>query len=71
MITSSKHTQWPLDIELFDLKACGLLKPSKIRFKLFTLDHRLTKQKIGYLSELDQENITKNFKLSFFDILGS
>lgn len=69
MITSARHSQWPLDIELFDLKACGLLKPSLIRFKLFTLDHRLIKQKIGHLSDLDQENLAKNFKLSFSDLL--
>lgn len=69
MITSSRQTQWPLDIELYDVQRCGLLKPSKIRFKLFTLDHRLVKQKIGHLSDLDKENLIKNFRLSFVDLI--
>src|SRR5581483_12025145 len=65
MITSTSHNQWPFDMEITDLSSCGLLKPSLIRFKLFTFDHRLILSKIGSLSKKDQKNIVKNFLNTF------
>lgn len=66
MITSAHKNAWPLDIKIHDLKSCGLEKSSVIRFKLFTLDNRLIKAKIGMLSKKDQkmfnENISKIFQ---------
>lgn len=53
MITSQGNVPWPLDCTLTDLAAAGLPAPSKVRFKLFTLDHRLVKGKIGKLSPAD------------------
>ena len=41
MITSQGNPPWPLDCTLTDLAAAGLPAASKVRFKLFTLDHRL------------------------------
>ena len=53
MITSEDNPPWPLDCTLGDLAAAGLPAPSKVRFKLFTLDHRLVRGEIGKLSPAD------------------
>jgi mRNA interferase MazF len=67
MITSEDNAPWPLDCALSDLAAAGLPAPSKVRFKLFTLDHRLVRGKIGRLSPADAERV--NVGLS--QLLGS
>jgi mRNA interferase MazF len=59
MITSAGHVPWPLDVAISDLKAAGLPAPSLVRFKLFTLDHRLVRGKLGKLSAKDQTNVQK------------
>ena len=53
MITSHGNAPWPLDCVLTDLGAAGLPAPSVVRFKLFTLDHRLVRGEIGRLSAAD------------------
>ena len=53
MITSQANAPWPLDCALADLAAAGLPAPSVVRFKLFTLDHRLVRGNIGKLSLAD------------------
>lgn len=53
MITSATNPPWPLDCEITDLAAAGLPSPSKVRFKLFTLDHRLVRGELGKLSARD------------------
>ncbi len=53
MITSQGNTPWPLDCPLNDLAAAGLPAPSMVRFKLFTLDHRLVRGELGKLSPAD------------------
>jgi mRNA interferase MazF len=55
MITSSQHARWPLDCDIGDLTAAGLPSPSVVRFKLFTLDHRLVRGRIGRLSDADTD----------------
>lgn len=55
MITSEANTPWPLDCPLADLAAAGLPAPSKVRFKLFTLDHRLVRGQLGLLANTDAE----------------
>lgn len=57
MITSAKHSPWPLDIEVSDLEAAGLPMPSRIRMKLFTLDHRLILDRRGRLGEVDLQGV--------------
>jgi mRNA interferase MazF len=59
MITSAGHSPWPLDVSIVDLKTAGLPAPSIVRFKLFTLDHRLVRGKIGRLAEKDQASVQK------------
>ena len=54
MITSRSNAPWPLDCPLTDLTAAGLPTPSMVRFKLFTLDHRLVRGQLGKLSSGDE-----------------
>lgn len=54
MITSEANAPWPLDCVIRNLDAAGLPAPSKVRFKLFTLDQRLVR---GVLGELAQEDV--------------
>ncbi|MBL8429370.1 MAG: type II toxin-antitoxin system PemK/MazF family toxin [Dechloromonas sp.] len=55
MITSEGNASWPLDCPIADLAASGLPAPSKVRFKLFTLDHRLVRGQLGKLAPSDRE----------------
>ena len=57
MITSESNPPWPLDCGLKDLAAAGLPAPSKVRFKLFTLDHRLVRGQLGVLSKADAQRV--------------
>lgn len=57
MITSESNSPWPLDCPLADLAAAGLPAPSKVRFKLFTLDHRLVRGILGKLSAQDSQGV--------------
>lgn len=57
MITSAGNAPWPLDCPIADLVAAGLPAPSKVRFKLFTLDHRLVRGQIGTLAPDDGERV--------------
>jgi len=58
MITSENNPPWPLDCPLGDLDAAGLPAPSKVRFKMFTLDHRLVRGAIGTLSTADAARVS-------------
>lgn len=58
MITSARHSSWPLDTQIGDLAAAGLPRESMVRFKLFTLDHRLVSGPLGRLGPDDARAIT-------------
>ncbi len=60
MITSQANPPWPLDCVLTDLVAAGLPAPSRVRFKLFTLDHRLVRGVIGQLSAVDVAQVRES-----------
>ncbi len=64
MITSVKPQQplWPTDIVIQDIQFAGLPIASLIRFKLFTLDHRLILSTLGTLSEQDRHQVKKHSK---------
>lgn len=64
MITSMKLNRdlWPADIVIENLKLAGLPAPSIVRFKLFTLDHRLILGRLGNLSEVDREHVKVKLK---------
>ena len=57
MITSEANAPWPLDCGIADLAVAGLPAPSKVRFKLFTLDHRLVHGRLGRLAESDGKRV--------------
>ncbi len=57
MITSQANPPWPLDCPIADLDAAGLPAPSLVRFKLFTLDHRLVRGELGKLSTADAATV--------------
>jgi mRNA interferase MazF len=57
MITSAANPPWPLDCPIADLGAAGLPAPSKVRFKLFTLDHRSVRGRLGRLSADDEARV--------------
>lgn len=57
MITSAANPPWPLDCPIDDLSAAGLPAPSKVRFKLFTLDHRLVRGQLGRLGAADEARV--------------
>jgi mRNA interferase MazF len=57
MITSAKHSAWPLDVLITDLVVAGLPASSVVRFKLFTLDHRLVRGRLGRLATSDQAKV--------------
>ena len=59
MITSEENPPWPLDCTVADLATAGLPAPSKVRFKLFTLDHRLVRGEIGKLSPADADLVRR------------
>lgn len=53
MITSEAHSAGPLDCVVQNLSAAGLPAPSKVRLKLFTLDHHLVHGRLGQLAAED------------------
>ena len=57
MITSQKNPDWPLDTPITGNRQAGLTAPSKVRMKLFTLDHRLIIKKIGTLTNKDMKAV--------------
>jgi mRNA interferase MazF len=65
MITSAAYSAWPLDVLIADLASAGLPQPSRVRFKLFTLDDRLVRGVAGSLAELDKRAVLTSLGLLF------
>ncbi len=53
MITSARHSSWPLDTPITDLAGAGLRVPCLVRMKLNSIDGTLIGQKIGHLDAVD------------------
>jgi mRNA interferase MazF len=70
MITSSQHSNWPLDVAIENLAMAGLKSPSIIRMKLFTIDNQFILKKCGELGIEDQEVCIKSLEKLFKNILG-
>lgn len=62
MITSAANAPWPLDCPLADLAAAGLPASSLVRFKLFTLDHRLVRGQLGRLAVADAARVEDSLR---------
>lgn len=69
MITSARNAAWPCDIAITDLSLSGLPKPSVIRMKFFTLDHKLIIGTVGVLSTKDKVVLKKMMKTVFDKLL--
>ena len=65
MITSQGNAPWPLDCPIADLQAAGLPAPSLVRFKLFTLDHRLVRGELGVLAKEDVQGVSNELRKLF------
>lgn len=65
MITSLANAPWPLDCSITDLQAAGLPAPSVVRFKLFTLDHRLVRGQLGRLAASDAQAVAARIERLF------
>ncbi len=57
MITSARHSDWPLDVKIEDLDSAGLPSASVVRMKLFTLDDQLVIRKAGALAANDRKAV--------------
>lgn len=66
MITSTNNAPWPLDCAIDDLETAGLPAPSVVRFKLFTLDHRLVRGALGVLAPGDTHTVADRLQQLFF-----
>jgi mRNA interferase MazF len=53
MITSARHSRWPLDVPITELAPAGLDAVCLVRMKLFTLDERLILRRAGRLGGAD------------------
>lgn len=69
MITSAKHSRFPLDVIISNVEKAGLPQSCLIRMKLFTIDHRLVIEKVGQLDKADKIKVTQAAKKLFQDIL--
>lgn len=63
MITSAANAPWPLDCVIINLAEAGLPAPSRVRFKLFTLDNRLVRGVLGRLGRDDQETVSRSLDM--------
>ena len=68
MITSAKHSSWPLDTMIKNTEEAGLSASCLIRMKFFTVDKSLVLKTVGNLSRDDLKNFRKNFKQLFSGI---
>ena len=66
MITSNTGKElWPNDVPIKHIQTAGLKEKSLVRFKIFTIDHRLIRTRIGSLHDED----VKAIKMRLRDIL--
>ena len=59
MITTASRSAWPADIAITDGPAAGLLHPSIVRWKVFSLPNALIARIAGRLTSADLEAVTR------------
>ena len=62
MITSAKQSNWIDDIDITNIIIAGIPSPSKIRFKIFSLDVCLILGKLGFLTDEDKQNFQRQLQ---------
>lgn len=65
MITSAKHSAFPLDVALKSPESLGLKPGCMVRMKLFTLDERIFLKKIGSLAPQDHRSVKASLQKLF------
>ena len=65
MITSAKRSRWESDIILEEWQAAGLRAESIVRWKIFTIETELIKEKRGKLSNSDFNAVKAGFNNIF------
>jgi mRNA interferase MazF len=59
MITSRKNSTWHGDVQLENWDKAGLKKSCFVRFKFFTADNNLVKEKVGSLTLKDRDLVRR------------
>jgi mRNA-degrading endonuclease toxin of MazEF toxin-antitoxin module len=59
MITTGAGSRWPSDYAIGDPSAAGLLVPSLVRWKVFTIPAALIGRRAGALAEADRRDIAR------------
>lgn len=59
MITTASNINWTNDVKITELETTGLDTASVIRMKMFTIDNRIIKKKIGALGLRDRKALSK------------
>lgn len=59
MITTASNIGWAYDVNISDLVSTGLDTASVVRMKMFTIDNRVIKKKIGTLGLRDRKSLNK------------
>ncbi len=62
MVTTRKHTPWPGDVAIEQIREAGLHHPCIVRLKLFTLDNRLILRRAGRLAKRDHEAVRRSLE---------
>ena len=62
MVTSATQSSWPHDWVIQVLSTTGLKQPCRVRLKLFTLDKRLLRGKLGRLVAVDQRGVKQQLR---------
>lgn len=62
MVTTARHSSWPLDWTIQELEGTGLAKDCLVRFKLFSLDERLVLGRLGALSAVDRAGVADHLQ---------
>jgi mRNA interferase MazF len=65
MITRATHPRWPSDLLIAELSSSGLHHASVVRWKLFTLDNRIIRRRIGKLEKEDRDGCTAHIAAVF------
>ena len=62
MVTTARHSSWPLDWMIQELEGTGLPKDCLVRLKLFSLDERLVLGRLGVLSAVDRAGVADHLQ---------
>ncbi len=65
MITAARHSDWPSDTQLIGWREAGLVAPSRVRLKLFTLPSDRVVSRLGALGDADRAAVRGALSDSF------